>query len=44
VRDAVQALITLGYTFGDADKAVRGALQDGAPETTEELIRRALAG
>ena len=43
-RDAVQALVTLGYTFGDADKAVRGALQDGAPGTTEELIRRALAG
>jgi Holliday junction DNA helicase RuvA len=43
-RDAVQALVTLGYTFGDADQAVRGALQDGAPGTTEELIRRALAG
>ena len=43
-RDAVQALVTLGYTFGDADQAVRGALQHGAPGTTEELIRRALAG
>ena len=43
-QEAVQALISLGYTFGDADQAVRRVLEAGAPDTTEELIRRALAG
>jgi len=43
-QEAVQALIALGLSFADADKAVRDVLEDGAPETTEELIRRALAG
>ena len=43
-QEAVQALISLGYTFGDADKAVRSALDQGAPKSAEELIRRALAG
>ncbi|MDH3272618.1 MAG: Holliday junction branch migration protein RuvA [Gemmatimonadota bacterium] len=43
-QDAVQALVALGYTFGDADKAVRTALQAGDVDNTEELIRRALAG
>ena len=43
-QDAVQALISLGYSFGDADQAVRRVLEAGAPDTTEELIRRALAG
>ena len=42
--DAVQALVALGYSFSDADLAVRAALDEGVPETTEELIRRALAG
>jgi len=42
-HQAVQALISLGYTFGDADRAVRGVLEGGAPDTAEELIRRALA-
>jgi Holliday junction DNA helicase RuvA len=41
---AVQALVSLGFSFGDADKAVRGALESGSPTSTEELIRRALAG
>jgi Holliday junction DNA helicase RuvA len=41
---AVQALVSLGFSFGDADKAVRVALEEGSPESTEELIRRALAG
>jgi len=40
---AVQALVSLGYTFGDADKAVRKALASGPVRATEELIRRALA-
>jgi Holliday junction DNA helicase RuvA len=44
VQEAVQALVSLGYTFGDADEAVRGALEAGPAESTEELIRRALAG
>ena len=44
VQEAVQALVTLGYTFGDADKAVRAALEAGPAESAEELIRRALAG
>ena len=42
-REAVQALVTLGYSFADADRAVREALESSAPESTEELIRRALA-
>jgi Holliday junction DNA helicase RuvA len=41
---AVQALVSLGYTFGDADQAVRKVMEAGAPENAEELIRRALAG
>jgi Holliday junction DNA helicase RuvA len=40
---AVQALVSLGYTFGDADDAVRTALAKGPAESTEALIRRALA-
>lgn len=44
VQEAVQALVSLGYTFGDADKAVRTALEAGPAESTEELIRRALDG
>lgn len=43
-QEAVQALVALGYSFGDADKAVRDVIEEGRPETTEELIRRALAG
>ena len=44
VEEAVKALIALGYSFVDADKAVREVLQDGAPDSTDELIRRVLAG
>ena len=44
VEDAVQALIALGYSFVDADKAVREVLQEGVPDSTDELIRRVLAG
>ena len=43
-QEAVQALVSLGYTFASADEAVRAALEDGPAETAEELIRRALAG
>lgn len=44
VHTAVQALVSLGYSFGDAEKAVRSVLQEGAADDTQELIRRALAG
>lgn len=43
-QEAVQALVALGYSFGDADQAVRVVLESGSPDTTQELIRRALAG
>lgn len=43
VQEAVAALVALGYSFVDADAAVRGALTDGEAENTAELIRRALA-
>lgn len=42
-HQAVQALVSLGYSFGDADRAVREVLESGAPDSAEELIRRALA-
>jgi Holliday junction DNA helicase RuvA len=43
-EDALRALVSLGYSTPDAERAVRGALEDGGqglPAT--ELIRRALA-
>ena len=40
---AVHALVALGYPFTDADQAVRRVLERGAPESTEDLIRQALA-
>jgi Holliday junction DNA helicase RuvA len=43
-QQAVQALVSLGYSFNEADRAVRDVLETGAPDTAEELIRRALAG
>jgi Holliday junction DNA helicase RuvA len=41
-QDAVAALVALGYTFADADTAVRAVLAAGEVESTDELIRRAL--
>ena len=41
-QGAVAALVALGYTFADADTAVRKALDDGGAATAEELIRKAL--
>jgi holliday junction DNA helicase RuvA len=42
--DAVRALVSLGYASADAEKAVRGALDEGGRGlTAPELIRRALA-
>lgn len=44
-RDAVAALIALGYKAADADQAVRRAvLALGGQATTETLIKKALAG
>lgn len=42
-HDAVRALISLGYSFGAADQAVRAVLEEGGVESTDQLIRRALA-
>lgn len=45
VQAAVAALVALGYDFPKADSAVRAALADGGePDSTDELIRRALRG
>ncbi|HEX9885990.1 MAG TPA: Holliday junction branch migration protein RuvA [Longimicrobiales bacterium] len=43
-RAAVQALVSLGYTFPKADEAVGAALEGPEPTSTEELVRRALKG
>jgi Holliday junction DNA helicase RuvA len=43
-QGAVKALVALGYTFADADHAVRQALEDGASgATADEIIRKALS-
>jgi Holliday junction DNA helicase RuvA len=42
-QDAVAALVALGYPFADADGAVRSALNQGEPESADELIRVALS-
>lgn len=42
-EEAVQALMALGYSFESADRAVRRAVEQDAPESTDELIRKALA-
>lgn len=46
MHDAVLALTALGYKVADAEKAVRRAATSGgsAAATTEELVKRALAG
>lgn len=42
--DAIRALVSLGYTPGDAERAVRAAVDDGARGVSApELIRAALA-
>jgi Holliday junction DNA helicase RuvA len=44
-RDAVSALIALGYKAADADQAVRrSALALGPDATTEQLIKKSLGG
>jgi Holliday junction DNA helicase RuvA len=42
-HEAVQALVSLGFSFGEADRSVRVALESGMPGSIEELIRRALS-
>lgn len=41
--EAIQGLISLGYTIGDAEKAVRIALDDPLITSASELIKAALA-
>lgn len=42
-EDAIRALVSLGYSMGDAERAVRAALDDGGRGMgAAELIRRAL--
>ena len=43
VQEAVAALVALGYSFADADEAVRAALSAGDAESADTLIRRALS-
>lgn len=43
-EDAIRALVSLGYSSGDAEKAVRAALEDGGRGmAAHDLIRHALA-
>ena len=42
-QEAVRALVALGFSFSDAELAVREVLEAGGAESAEELIRRALA-
>ena len=43
-EDAIRALVSLGYTLAEAEKAVRAALDaNGRAQTATELIRNALA-
>jgi Holliday junction DNA helicase RuvA len=44
-RDAVSALVALGFKTADADQAIRHAnLALGADATTEQLVKKALSG
>lgn len=43
-EDAVNALVALGYSAGEAAQAVRKALDQGGPLVGVELIKAALAG
>ena len=42
--EAVTALVSLGYSFSAADAAIREAFKGDEELSTEELIRKALAG
>lgn len=41
-REAVSALVALGFSFADADAAVRSVVAAGPVASTDELIRKAL--
>ncbi|HSM60509.1 MAG TPA: Holliday junction branch migration protein RuvA [Longimicrobiales bacterium] len=41
-QEAVRALVALGYSFADADQAVRRALEDGTDASADAILRRAL--
>ena len=41
-REAVAALISLGYSFTDADQAVRLAIEETDVDSVDQLIRNAL--
>lgn len=41
-QEAVAALVALGYSFADADDAVRAVLENGGAASADELIRKAL--
>ena len=41
-QEAVAALVALGYSFVDADAAVRAVLRESGSESTDEIIRLAL--
>lgn len=41
--EAVAALVSLGYSFTDADEIVREAIRDTTFDSTEEVIRQVLA-
>lgn len=42
VEEALRALTVLGFSPGDADRAVRQVLEEGPPEDPRDLIRAAL--
>jgi Holliday junction DNA helicase RuvA len=41
-QEAVAALVALGYSFADADAAVREVLRDAGTDSADEIIRLAL--
>ncbi len=43
-QEAVAALVALGYSFANADAAIRRVLEQGEPQGREDLIRKALSG
>ena len=42
-RDAILALVSLGFKQADAQAAVKKAVEKGAPGTVEEIVRKALS-
>jgi holliday junction DNA helicase RuvA len=44
VQEAVAALVSLGYSFPDADEAVHKALQSASFSSADDIVRKVLAG